>query len=446
MIHWHRRQHEAAHVRWCLVGHELVQLGRAGRQHQGVDLRAVVVDAQGQRVLDGAALGLGREGLAIAQACQADVVQARLALDAVLAPDAILASNTSSLSIAALGGACQQAQRVVGVHFFNPAPLMPLVEIVSGPDIRSSAQARAYVAELRAILVTIGASDGRMEEGSLRVDANVSVHQPGTPFGTRCEIKNLNSLRSLQRAIDYEALRQIDVLESGGSIRQETRHWDEDRGETSTLRTKEEAEDYRYFLEPDLVALDPDESWRERIRTSLPALPRQRREALAALVTNVTDAQRDAINAVVDLDLDHYVSAVATARGDVAVALARVANEVAADVSSVANLTTEAFVTTVQMESSGALTATQAKTVLKELLENGGDPTAIAAAKGFEQLSSDSLGATIDHVIADNPTEWQRFLDGDDKVAQFFIGQVMKLTKGQANGKAVVSELQSRRR
>lgn len=323
---------------------------------------------------------------------------------------------------------------------------VPLVEIVSGPDIRSSAQARAYVAELRAILVTIGASDGRMEEGSLRVDANVSVHQPGTPFGTRCEIKNLNSLRSLQRAIDYEALRQIDVLESGGSIRQETRHWDEDRGETSTLRTKEEAEDYRYFLEPDLVALDPDESWRERIRTSLPALPRQRREALAALVTNVTDAQRDAINAVVDLDLDHYVAAVATARGDVAVALARVANEVAADVSSVANLTTEAFVTTVQMESSGALTATQAKTVLKELLENGGDPTAIAAAKGFEQLSSDSLGATIDHVIADNPTEWQRFLDGDDKVAQFFIGQVMKLTKGQANGKAVVSELQSRRR
>ena len=236
------------------------------------------------------------------------------------------------------------------------------------------------------------------------------------------------------------------VLESGGSIRQETRHWDEDRGETSTLRTKEEAEDYRYFLEPDLVALDPDESWRERIRTSLPALPRQRREALAALVINVTDAQRDAINAVVDLDLDHYVSAVATARGDVAVALARVANEVAADVSSATNLTTEAFVTTVQMESSGALTATQAKTVLKELLENGGDPTAIAAAKGFEQLSSDSLGATIDHVIADNPTEWQRFLDGDDKVAQFFIGQVMKLTKGQANGKAVVSELQSRRR
>jgi aspartyl-tRNA(Asn)/glutamyl-tRNA(Gln) amidotransferase subunit B len=193
------------------------------------------------------------------------------------------------------------------------------------------------------------------------------------------------------------------------------------------------------------VGLDPDESWRERIRTSLPALPRQRRDALVALLANATDAQRDAINTVVDLDLDHYVSAVAAAKGDVSVALARVANEIAADVTTAANLSVDAFVATVQMESSGALTATQAKTVLKELLESGGDPVAIAAAKGFEQLSSDSLGATIDQVIADNPAEWQRFLDGDDKVSQFFIGQVMKVTKGQANGKAVVAELQSRR-
>ena len=139
------------------------------------------------------------------------------------------------------------------------------------------------------------------------------------------------------------------------------------------------------------------------------------------------------------------MSAVAAAKGDVSVALARVANEIAADVTTAANLSVDAFVATVQMESSGALTATQAKTVLKELLESGGDPVAIAAAKGFEQLSSDSLGATIDQVIADNPAEWQRFLDGDDKVSQFFIGQVMKVTKGQANGKAVVAELQSRR-
>jgi aspartyl-tRNA(Asn)/glutamyl-tRNA(Gln) amidotransferase subunit B len=134
---------------------------------------------------------------------------------------------------------------------------VPLVEIVSGPDIRNSTQARLYASELRAILVATGASDGRMEEGSMRVDANVSVRRPGAPFGTRCEIKNLNSLRSLQRAIDYEAIRQIELIESGGTVRQETRHWDESKGETSTMRSKEEAEDYRYFLEPDLTRSIP---------------------------------------------------------------------------------------------------------------------------------------------------------------------------------------------
>ena len=322
---------------------------------------------------------------------------------------------------------------------------VPLVEIVSGPDIRSAAQARAYVAELRSILVAIGASDGRMEEGSLRVDANVSVHQPGTPFGTRCEIKNLNSLRSLQRAIDYEALRQIDVLEAGGSIRQETRHWDEDRGETSTLRVKEEAEDYRYFLEPDLVELAPDDAWRRRIEESLPALPRERRETLAGLIGSPTDAQRDAIDTIVDLSLDEYVVAVANAGGDVATALSRAANEVAADIDTRHNLNAAAFVEVVSMETSGSLSATQAKTVIKEILASGGSPADIAKAKGFEQMSSDSLGATIDQVIEANPAEWQRFKDGDEKVVQFFIGQVMKLSKGQANGKAVVAELQSRR-
>ena len=128
---------------------------------------------------------------------------------------------------------------------------VPLVEIVSAPDIRSAAQARAYAAELRGILIASGASDGRMEEGSMRIDANVSVHRVGEPFGTRCEMKNLNSLRSLQRAIDYEAERQYALVASGGVVRQETRHWDEDRGVTSTMRSKEEADDYRYFQEPD---------------------------------------------------------------------------------------------------------------------------------------------------------------------------------------------------
>ncbi|MBO0693708.1 MAG: Asp-tRNA(Asn)/Glu-tRNA(Gln) amidotransferase subunit GatB, partial [Acidimicrobiaceae bacterium] len=141
---------------------------------------------------------------------------------------------------------------------------VPLVEIVSRPDMRSAEEARAYVDELRAILVASGASDGKMEEGSLRVDANVSVRPLGSPiFGTRCEIKNMNSLRSLGRAIDYEVARQIQILSGGGTVEQETRHWDENTGRTSTMRSKEEAEDYRYFPEPDLVPLDPPESWIE---------------------------------------------------------------------------------------------------------------------------------------------------------------------------------------
>jgi len=161
---------------------------------------------------------------------------------------------------------------------FNRAGV-PLIEIVSHPDIRTPDQAKAYVNELRAILVAVGASDAKMEEGSMRVDANVSVRLPGAELGTRCEIKNVNSVRSVGRAIEYEARRQVGMLEAGESIRQETRHWDETDGRTHTLRTKEDADDYRYFLEPDLVVLDPDVEWIEEVRASLPMLPAAQKTA-----------------------------------------------------------------------------------------------------------------------------------------------------------------------
>jgi aspartyl-tRNA(Asn)/glutamyl-tRNA(Gln) amidotransferase subunit B len=322
---------------------------------------------------------------------------------------------------------------------------VPLVEIVSGPDIRSASQAHLYASELRGILIATGASDGRMEEGSMRIDANVSVRKSGAPFGTRCEIKNLNSLRSLVRAIDFEALRQIELIEEGGVVRQETRHWDDSVGATSTMRTKEEAEDYRYFREPDLVDLDPDLAWQERVRASLGPMPAERRRVLLERLTEPTAAQLDALEVVIDLGLDEYVLAALDAGLDGALAIARAANEIAGDVEHRDALTHDAFVTTLRMESSGSLSATQAKTVLGELLAHGGDPASIAEAKGFEQLSSDSLGATIGTLIDEHPDEWARYRDGDEKLAQFFIGQVMKLTKGQANGKAVIAELQSRR-
>ena len=322
---------------------------------------------------------------------------------------------------------------------------VPLVEIVSGPDIRSSEQARAYAQELRGILIATGASDGRLEEGSMRFDANVSVRKTGDPLGTRCEIKNLNSLRSLQRAIDYEAARQVELILEGGAVRQETRHWDEGLGETSTLRVKEDAEDYRYFREPDLTELVPDQPWQDRVRAALPPMPAARRAKLLERIPGATKAQEDAVVVVIDLDLEGYVNAAADAGADIAIAVSRAANELAAGIDTLSNLTTDAFTQTVLMEAKGELSATQSKVVLGELLAGGGDPKKIAAEKGFEQMSSDSLGATIDDIISKNPDEWQRYKDGDDKLSQFFVGQAMKMTQGKANGKAVIAELQNRK-
>jgi aspartyl-tRNA(Asn)/glutamyl-tRNA(Gln) amidotransferase subunit B len=322
---------------------------------------------------------------------------------------------------------------------------VPLVEIVSGPDIRSAAQARTYVAELRGILIATGASDGRMEEGSMRIDANVSVRKSGEPFGTRCEIKNLNSLRSLQRAIDYEARRQIDLLEEGGKVRQETRHWDENLGTTSTMRVKEEADDYRYFREPDLVDLIPDQAWQDRVRDSLGPMPAERRALLSARLTSPTEALLGAVEVVIDLGLDGYVNGAIDADVAPELAIARAANELAAGIDTLGNLTLASFVATLSMEQTGDLSATQAKTVLLELLANGGDPTAIAASKGFERLASGAVGDIVATVIEANPDEWSRYREGDEKLAQFFIGQVMSRTKGQANGKEVIAELQARR-
>ena len=325
---------------------------------------------------------------------------------------------------------------------------VPLVEIVSEPDIRSSAHAKAYAEELRGILVATGASDGRMEEGSMRVDANVSVRPKGSnEFGTRCEIKNLNSLRSLQRAIDFEAARQIAILESGGEVVQETRHWDESAGRTEAMRSKEEANDYRYFPEPDLVPLAPDAAWVDRVRTSLGPMPADRRDRLAEVLGGTpSDAESDQIRAVVGLGLDGLVTAATDAGVPAALAVARAANEVAAQSEAGQHLEPEAFAALLAMESQGQLSATQSKAVLGALLERGGgDPAAVAREMGFEALGADALGAVLDEVQAAYPEEWGRFAGGDDKLMGFFTGKVMQATSGRANGKEVAAELRRRR-
>ncbi|MFZ0249790.1 MAG: Asp-tRNA(Asn)/Glu-tRNA(Gln) amidotransferase subunit GatB [Acidimicrobiales bacterium] len=325
---------------------------------------------------------------------------------------------------------------------------VPLVEIVSEPDIRTVAQARAYVSELRGILMATGASDGRMEEGSMRVDANVSVRPAGTDaFGTRCEIKNLNSLRSLVRAIEYEAARQIALLEAGDSVTQETRHWDESAGRTDSMRSKEEANDYRYFPEPDLVPLAPDAAWQEKVRAGLGAMPADRRAVLAsALGGSPTDAQTDQIHAVIDLGLDGLVIAAVDEGVPATLSLARAANELAAQSEASLDLDSKAFAATLTMEAGGQLSATQSKAVLAALLERGGgDPAAIAKEMGFEAMASDTLGAVLDEVIAANADEWARFIEGDDKLMGFLTGAVIKATAGKANGKDVAAELRRRR-
>jgi len=321
---------------------------------------------------------------------------------------------------------------------------VPLVEIVSEPDMRSSAQARAYAAELRAVLVATGASDGRMEEGSMRVDANVSVRpEAGAPFGTRCEIKNLNSLRSVARAIDYEAARQIALLEAGGKVDQETRHWDEQAGRTITLRSKEEAYDYRYFPEPDLVPLAPSDEWRQRVAGSLPALPAERRARLLGLLgEDATAAQSDQVLAVVDQGLDELVADAAERGAPVPLALARVANDVATDTDAGRRLDAGSLAALLAMESKGLLSVAQVREVLVDLLAaGGGDPEAIARDKGFEALSDDSLADVVRQVVEANPDEWARYCGGEDKLTGFFTGQVMKATGGKANGRAVAEEL-----
>ena len=209
---------------------------------------------------------------------------------------------------------------------------VPLVEIVSAPDMRSAEEARDYVEELRAVLIATGASDGKMEEGSLRVDCNVSVRREGsTELGTRCEIKNMNSLRSLAHAVGYEAARQAELLASGGVVAQETRHWDEADGSTHSMRSKEEAFDYRYFPEPDLVALDPGPEWVECVKSALGVLPAERRARVAEAAG--VPVSSEAVATVVRLQLDGFMTAAVSAKADAALALRRLANEVAGELA-----------------------------------------------------------------------------------------------------------------
>lgn len=338
-----------------------------------------------------------------------------------------------------IGGGGRISDAVYSLVDYNRAGV-PLVEIVTRPDVRTIEHAKAYVEELRGILLATGVSDARMEEGSMRVDANVSVRPFGTDeLRTRCEIKNINSVRSLGRAIEFEAQRHIDLWTNADEPNQETRHWDEEGGRTRSGRSKEDADDYRYFQEPDLAPLEPSAETIAAIDAAMPPLPTARRAALGA----ATGADADTIVLLVERGQDTLALEAISAGADAEKVVVRLVNDLAIDDWS--KVTSSALAALVAMESAGDLSATQAKQVLGDLAEKGGDPATHASARGFEAMDTSELESLVDQLIADNPEEWSRFTGGDDgdrkKMQGFFTGKIMKATQGQADGKSVAQIL-----
>ena len=315
---------------------------------------------------------------------------------------------------------------------------VPLIEIVSRPEIRSIDQAKEYVTELRGILLALEVSDAKMEEGSIRVDANVSVRRIGeVELRTRCEIKNVNSLRSLGRAIEYEANRHIDLYQNGESPSQETRHWDESAGRTRSGRSKEDAEDYRYFQEPDLVPLNPNPETIDLVDQGLPSFPSERRKNLAGLAG--MDPKEIAL--VVERNHDGFAAETIGAGATAQIVVKHLINNLS---DGLGGLTPEALAGLVEMEEKTELTSTQAKKVLGELVQQGGNLQDVVAQFGFEAVDGDRLRMLIDQLIDDHPEEWERFCAGEKKVQGFFVGRIMESTDGQADGKVINQILKER--
>jgi aspartyl-tRNA(Asn)/glutamyl-tRNA(Gln) amidotransferase subunit B len=326
---------------------------------------------------------------------------------------------------------------------------IPLVEIVSEPDFRSSQEAYDYLTHLRKTLLYLGVCDGNMEEGSLRCDANISVRREGAEeFGTKVEIKNLNSFRFLQRALDYEVERQARVLSEGGEVLQETRLWDESEGRTFPMRSKEEAHDYRYFPEPDLLPLRLESGWIEQIRKELPELPGTRMKRIMEEYGLMLD---ESLLLTATPSLAGYFEECAKKSGNPRSA----ANWIMGDLTyalknsgrDIENcpITAENLAALIKTLDSGEISGKIAKTVFEEMCRTAEEPATVIKRMGLVQVSDEaSLGAVIESVLALNPKQLQEYRSGKTKVMGFFVGQIMKRTKGQANPQ-VVNELLQRK-
>jgi len=321
----------------------------------------------------------------------------------------------------------------------------PLLEIVSEPELRNAKEAVAYLKKLHSLILYLGISDGNMSQGSMRCDANVSVRKAGdTAFGTRTEIKNINSFRFVEKAILIEAQRQIDIIEDGGRIIQETRLYDPDKNETRSMRSKEVANDYRYFPEPDLLPIIIDEAYIDTIRATLPELPDIKADRFQ---TQYALSEYDANVLAADRDTAHYFEAVVQVCGDAKLSTNWVMGDLQASLNK-AELTIAQ--TPVPAEALGGLIARIkdntisskiAKTVFEAMLAGEGSADAIITSKGLRQVTdTGAIEAIIDAVIASNPTQVEQYRAGQDKVFTYFVGQVMKESRGKANP-AMVSDI-----
>jgi aspartyl-tRNA(Asn)/glutamyl-tRNA(Gln) amidotransferase subunit B len=321
----------------------------------------------------------------------------------------------------------------------------PLIEIVSEPDMRSSDEAYAYLTEMKQLMQYVGVSDCDMEKGQLRCDANVSVRLKGEPeFGTKVEVKNLNSFRFLKMALEYEVRRQVELIESGEKIAQETRLYNAETGETVGMRSKEHAHDYRYFPEPDLVPLRVSQLWLDQVKSSLPELPQDRRDRFVndyglreydAQVLTATRALGDYFEEAVSVSGDGRATA-NWVIGDLAGLLKAQGKDIAASPVSAKSLGE-----LVALIGKGELSGKLAKEILPKMFETGDAPRAIMEREGLQQISdSSALEKIVDSVLAGNPKQVEQYKSGKTTVIGFFVGQVMKASRGQANP-ASVNEL-----
>ncbi len=317
----------------------------------------------------------------------------------------------------------------------------PLLEIVSEPDMRNAKEAVAYMKKLHALVRYLGVCDGNMQEGSFRCDANVSVRRPGEPFGTRAEIKNLNSFRFIERAINHEVERQIDIIESGGKVVQETRLYDPDRNETRSMRGKEDANDYRYFPDPDLLPVEITPEFIESVRATLPELPDAKK---ARFMEAYKLSAYDADMLTQSRDVADYFEAVAQACGDAKLAANWVNGELAAALNR-ANLeiaavpvTADAFAGLLKRILDNTISGKIAKEVFDAMWNGEGSADAVIEQKGLKQITdTGAIEAMIDEIIAANPKQTEEYRAGKDKLFGFFVGAAMKASKGKANPEQV---------